>query len=130
MLKELQTTKDVESEKSRLPWGIAHQVSISKMEKSNYTMTKRPLTNKELQCSSAGSRDLNIGLQILGLESWLQTDEKNQFWSRTTPIKSFSIPSYFALDHIVFFLFSFFPQVLGIEHRASRMLAEHFATEL
>lgn len=75
---------------------------------------------------------MNIGLQILGLESWLQTDEKNQFWSRTTPIKSFRIPSYFALDHTVSFLFPPPPprQVLGIEHRASRTLAEHFATEL
>lgn len=44
MLKELQTTKDVESEKSRLPGGIAHQESISKMEKSNSTMTKRLLS--------------------------------------------------------------------------------------
>lgn len=44
MLKELQTTKDVESQKSRLPWGIVHQVSISKMENSNSTMTKRLLS--------------------------------------------------------------------------------------
>lgn len=44
MPKELQTTKDVEREKSRLPWGIAHQVIFSKMKKSNSMMTKRLLS--------------------------------------------------------------------------------------
>lgn len=37
------------------------------------------------------------------------------------------------LHWIILYLFYFLPpppQVLGIEHRASRMLAEHFATEL
>lgn len=50
------------------------------------------------------------------------------------PTKSFNIPSYFSLDHIVSFLFlfiyffSFSPQVLGIEYRASLVLV--FATKL